>query len=390
MTSDEQIPHSSGFKRYLIWAIPCIALIALVLLMKASGSGQTEPAPTETKKNLVNTMSIQWRDQYQQKRFVVGSAEASQTTAIGFDLSGAVENIFVDEGQQVTKGQPLAQLDAKRLYAQQTELTAVLNRANSEANLAQLSLTRVVDLVEKKLESAQRLDEATESLNAAKAFVDEVLARQNRLQIEIQKTRLFAPYSGSIVRRHVDIGTVVATGQALFSLQQSKELEVRFALADNRAKTLTVGQNVALNILAKKVQGVVKSIAKQRRLDTRTVDVIVSLQGSEQAVQPGDILQMDIDNVVATKGFWIPRKALVSGVRGLWSLFVVESVDGQQQLTAKLVEMLYADDKKAYVRGALLEGDSVVFEGVHRLVSGQLVTVNNTGESLANAVLGGL
>ena len=390
MTSVEQLPQSSGFKRYLIWVIPCIALIALVLLMKASGSGQTGPAPTQVTKNLVNTMSIQWRDQYQQKRLVVGSAEASQTAAIGFDLGGAVENIFVDEGQHITKGQLLAKLDDQRLNAQMTELTAILTRANSEANLAKLSLTRVIELVDKKLESAQRLDEATESLNAAKAFVDEILARQNRLQIEIQKTRLFAPFDGSILSRHVDKGTVVATGQALFALQQSDQLDVRFALAANSANRLAVGQNVSLNMSKQTFQGEVKSIAKQRRLDTRTVDVIVSLPNAGTGIQPGDILQMDINTVIATKGFWIPRKALVSGVRGLWSLFVVESIEGQQQLKAKLVEMLYADDEKAYVRGALLDGDSVVFEGVHRLVPGQLVTTNSAFQSFTSAMSGEL
>ena len=82
---------------------------------------------------------------------------------------------------------------------------------------------------------------------------------------------------------------------------------------------------------------------------------------------------MDISSEINAKGFWVPRKALVSGVRGLWSLFAVEAIDGEQQLVAKLVEMVHADDKKAFVRGALQDAELVVIEGVQRLVPGQKV-----------------
>ena len=156
MTSTNQLPQQPSYKKYLVWLIPFIALIALILLMKASGSGQTQAAPTEIKKHLVNVMPIEWHEQYVQKRLVVGSAEAPQTATVGFDLAGSVVNILVDEGQSVIQGQIIAELDDARLRAQMIELSAILNRANSEANLAKLSLKRVVELVGKKLESAQR------------------------------------------------------------------------------------------------------------------------------------------------------------------------------------------------------------------------------------------
>ena len=139
--------------------------------MKASGNGQTQQSPTEAKKHLVNVMPIEWHEQYVQKRLVVGRAEAPLTAAIGFDLAGSVVNILVDEGQRVTQGQILAELDVQRLRAQMSELSAMLNRVKSEANLAELSLKRVVELVDKKLEAVKRLDESRASLNAARLLL---------------------------------------------------------------------------------------------------------------------------------------------------------------------------------------------------------------------------
>jgi RND family efflux transporter MFP subunit len=390
MTNANQLLQQSRFKKYLIWLIPFIALIALVVLMKASGNGQTQQAPTEAKKLLVNVMPIQWDQQYVQKRLVVGRAEAPQTAAIGFDLSGPVLDILVDEGQGVFTGQVLAKLDDQRLRAQMNELSAILNRATSEANLAEISLKRVLELVERKLESAQRLDESRESVNAAKAFVDEILARKQTLLVEIGKTKLLAPFAGSVVSRLVDKGTVVGAGQTLFNLQQNGQLEVRFALSADYVDKFSLEQVITLSTHSDQILGKIKSIAQQRRLDTRTVDIIVSITEQNTAILPGDLLHIDISSNISAQGFWVPRKALVSGVRGLWSLFAVEVIDGEQQLVTKLVEMVHADDKKNFVRGALKEGVPVVIEGVQRLVPGQKVLINDNPETLANVILGSL
>jgi hypothetical protein len=147
-------------------------------------------------------------------------------------------------------------------------------------------------------------------------------------------------------------------------------------LPTDYVRGLQAGQQVTLSAQGKQNVGEIKSIAQQRRLDTRTVDIIVSLGKQHDSIVPGDLLSMDVSSQIETSGFWIPRKALVSGVRGLWSLFVVQPIDNEQQLTAKLVELIYADDEHAYVRGALNTADQVVIEGVQRLVPKQKVKVN--------------
>ncbi|MFT6777975.1 MAG: RND family efflux transporter MFP subunit [Paraglaciecola sp.] len=390
MTNFNQLPQQSNFKKYLIWLIVFIALVALILLMKASGNGQAQQPPTEARKHLVNVMPIEWHQQYVQKRLVVGQAEAPQTASIGFDLAGSVVNILVDEGQQVVQGQILAELDDQRLTAKMSELSAILNRANSEANLAELSLKRIVELVDKKLESAQRLDESIESVNAAKAFVDEILARKHTLRVEISKTKLLAPFDGSVVSRLVDKGTVVSAAQTLFNLQQNGQLEVRFALSADYVDKFSLDQIMTVSTKTNRTLGKVKSIAQQRRLDTRTVDVIISLTEQNLSILPGDLLHIDISSDISTRGFWVPRKALVSGIRGLWSLFTLEVIDGEYQLIAKLVEMIYADDKNVFVRGAFKDGEYVVIEGVQRLVSGQQVLINDKSQTMTRLIEGGL
>ena len=220
--------------------------------------------------------------------------------------------------------------------------------------------------------------------------MEESLARQQTLFVEIEKTKLLAPFDGSVVTRLVDKGKVVGAGQTLFNLQQNGQLEARFALSSDYVDKLSLNQLMTLSTQSEQISGKVKSIAQQRRLDTRTVDVIVSLTEQIHSILPGDLLHIAISTNINAQGFWVPRKALVSGVRGLWSLFVVEVIDGEQQLVTKLVEIVHADDKKVYVRGALQDGVTVVIDGVQRVVSGQKVLINENTQKLSSVTLGSL
>ena len=150
----------------------------------------------------------------------------------------------------------------------------------------------------------------------------------------------------------------------------------------------SIDQVIAVTTKTNQTSGKIKSIAQQRSLDTRTVDMIISLTEPNLSILPGDLLHIDISSNIDAQGFWVPRKALVSSVRGLWSLFTVEEIDGEQQLVVKLVEVVHADDRKAFVRGALKEEVSVVIEGVHRLVPGQKVIIGNSTQTLSNVLSG--
>jgi hypothetical protein len=120
------------------------------------------------------------------------------------------------------------------------------------------------------------------------------------------------------------------------------------------------------------------------------VDVIVILTEQNLSILPGDLLHIAISSNINSQGFWVPRKALVSGVRGLWSVFVIEVIDGEQQLVAKLVEMVHAENKKSFVRGALRDGVPVVIDGVQRLVPGQKVLINEDTQMMSSVILGSL
>ena len=373
MTNRFQSGQLAANKLWLAIGAVVIAFFMLALLLVAAGNGQNTVAPTEAKIHSVNVVEIVQQQHYIEHHSIVGRAEASQMTELGLDSAGVLASVLVDEGQYVKKGQVLATLDEQRLQARRKELQASLFRGEAEARIARLSLTRVKALVARKLESTQALDELIESSTSADAAVDEMKARLNSLDVDLARSKLLAPFDGQISGRVIDIGAAVNPGQALFTLQTMNALEVRMALPTDLASTFSLAQQVELTHGKAKYAATVKSIAKQRLLATQTIDVIFMLVADDPQRVPGDLFSIRQSRQHDGQGYWLPSTSLISSLRGLWSVFVVAQSEQSEHLLSKLVEVLHVEGDRVYVRGALVNRDKVVVDGLQRLVPGQRV-----------------
>lgn len=192
-----------------------VPFLAVVALMVSAGSGQIQTAPADAKVHPVEVLPLTTQTAYSKQKLAYGRIEAVAQSRIGFELTGVLTNVLVAEGQEVKSGQILASLDTQRLEARKRELEASLANARANARLAELSQVRVTDLVSKKLESAQRLDEVVQTSAAADARVEEIRARLLSLEVELDKSNLYAPFDGYVLTQTIDVGTVVNAGQSL-------------------------------------------------------------------------------------------------------------------------------------------------------------------------------
>lgn len=360
-----------------------LPLMLLILLLKSAGAGQTQAPPKRPDLQRVEVLQIKHQEQYQRTMNIVGRVESGEQTILGFERGGTLANVLVEEGQVVKRGELLAELDVQRLQAQLQEVNAAVKRAQADARLAELSEKRIQQLVKDKLESPQRLDEARESTQAAEALVDEMLARRFSTQVEFQKSKIIAPFSGVITTRHVDDGSVVAQGQPIFELLRDGALQVRMAMPADDALRFTPGQKQTLYRGHQKLTAEVISVGGRRDIRTRTVDVMMSLQvPSEKWVLQGDLLSLQLDKTVDANGFWVPKSALTSSIRGMWSVFSVSQPGEEQGLKSLNVNVLYSESERVFVTGPIRDEDYIVANGVHRLVPQQLVVATLASESL--------
>ena len=147
---------------------------------------------------------------------------------------------------------------------------------------------------------------------------------------------------------------------------------VRVGVPVSAVRQLAAGQRHEVLITGETVEARVRAILPAVDPATRTVTVVLDLPADTEAPD-GALVQLLLSEQIDSPGFWIPLSALTEGLRGLWTVYAVESGEPSPVVSRREVEILHVDDARAFVRGTLEPGLTLVADGVHRLVAGQRV-----------------
>ena len=346
--------------------------LLLVLLMLFSGDGLARQEGSGIVQQDVAVIEVQFQDSYAQAYRAMGRIESSQQAGVGFERSGRVATVNVEDGDVITPGQIIASLDTARVDAQIKELSAALELAKAQLRLAQSTESRIIDLVQKRLESPQRLDEVAENKNIAQARVTQTQASLDAIKLELEKSVITANYVGSVIRRNVDPGAVVSAGQPIIELANNALLTARIPVPPSVAANLNPGDFYPLSVDQQTVSGQLISIGTQRNARTRTVDILFSINSTNEPILVGDLISAKLQINLPEKGLWVPIESLARGVRGMWTVYVVGQL-GDTQLQSRAVQVIYTDGNRAFITGALSDGDLLVLNGTHRFVPQQKV-----------------
>ena len=380
------MPHPRSLLKRLIDLAFVVALVHLLFVLLAGCSrhpgSKTETIRPSTPTLTTPTVIADRKKQFARNTRFVGRVEAARSSDLGFELAGTLLAAHVDEGNAVEKGDLLAELDTARLNARSAELEAAKEEAKAAVQLAEVTFERMKSLVKRKAISRQALDEALQNRDSTRAAVRRTEAQLHSVDVDLSKSKLTAPFAGTISARLLDEGAIVTPGKPLFRILETANMEIRAGLSATAASGLELGQTVDVQTRdSRSLPVVVERILPQRHPDTRTVDVIFRSSGS--GLRDGDLISIPINTPVQTEGFWLPRMALIGSTRGLWSCYVAERANdetrpGMRRVEKRELEILHQEGDRVFVKGGLREGDHVITSGVHRLVVGQFV-LDTTG-----------
>ncbi|AFZ33845.1 efflux transporter, RND family, MFP subunit [Stanieria cyanosphaera PCC 7437] len=235
----------------------------------------------------------------------------------------------------------------------------------------------------KVAETQSQLDELLagtrpEQIDAQQAAIAQIDAQIASLDIDLNKSTLKAPFAGTIGAINLNEGTAVSAGQGVIRLVENGDIEAHIGVPVAEVAQIKTGSTQSLKIGEKIYQAKVSSVLPEVDSATRTRTVVLKLEGiAANEISPGQTANLALDQTVATSGYWLPNTALVSGVRGLWSCYVIgEPIQNNiYRVARKDVEVLYTEGERVLVRGTLQKSDRVIVSGTNRLAPGQLVSV---------------
>jgi len=336
-----------------------------------AGADRAEPMP-------VATRIVQPEAGYAIRRRFTGVVRSRRTSELAFERPGLVIDLRFDEGDTVRPGALLARLDVSQLRVRRRELAAALREAEARVELSDVTSTRLRELAAEQFTSRQSSDEAKFGLAARRAAADRLRAAIEAVDVDLRKSRLTAPFGGTVAERSVDEGEVIAPGQPIFRFLERERPEARVGVPVELAAQLEVGTRHVLKLDGRSVSAELSAIVDDVDPNTRTRALVFDWADDSRATD-GQVVQLQLDRPVESRGYWLPVDAITEGLRGLWTVYTVSDRD---RIVREAVEVLYMESDRVFVRGTLEPGDRVVTGGLHRVVPGQAVHLASADEDI--------
>jgi len=278
-------------------------------------------------------------------------------------VNGYVKEWRKDIGDDVKQGETLAVLDIPEINRQ-------VDEANANFQLAKTAYERWKKLRAQDAVSQQELDEKTAIYRQSEA----VLKRLKQLQ---DFGTVVAPFSGRVTKRNINTGDLVNSGnvgtaQAMFAMARVDKLHVYAFLPQDRVSQIKVGDKVDVyqpSAPDKIIEGRIARTAGAIDMQTRTLQVDVELDNTDNKLMPGTYVEMAF-KMLPGNNLIVPTNTLIFGAGGPYVATVKDDV-----VTRKKVTLGIDFGMQVEVRSGLTKEDWLILNPLDSVIDGQRVIV---------------
>ncbi|MEM9347175.1 MAG: efflux RND transporter periplasmic adaptor subunit [Planctomycetota bacterium] len=357
------------------------AIVVLIMLPTLAWAQPASPVRTgEVRQQMV-----------QDHRMVTGSLQAVSRSNISAQESGLVNQILVNEGSLISKGDVILTLDSRRLNAQVRQAEAELANAQAlvtqyeaELKLARFNHEREQGVYQRGASTDQELNEretqvqvGEAQLSAAQRTVERIERELEHLAIRVDDLTVRAPFDAQVVARHIEPGEWIDPGQAVVTLVSTGLIEARIEVPERYAPTVMQKPGIifiALSNDGRTIESVnVRPIA-QVDPRARTFQVIVTLQNGANELVPGMSINAWVPTSDESLALVAPKDAVIRNGRDAY-VYKVNAGDTNSAERSPVRVLFTLGDQVALASDDLSDGDTVVVEGNERLFNGATVTL---------------
>ncbi len=228
-------------------SIPTLALFGIGLSMMISCSSKEEPSETEALSAVSVTVSNP-TESTQTGISASGHIEAVETANISTKMMGYIIKLNVKVGDHVRSGQVLATINNDDIMAKRAQADAMITEAEANLHSASKDYGRFTKLYDQQSASAKELDNVTLLYNAAKARVEAAKQMRNEVKAMMNYTTLTAPFSGIVVQKLAEAGTLATPGMPLLILEKTGSFQVNASIPESQISQVKLNDKVKVNI----------------------------------------------------------------------------------------------------------------------------------------------
>ncbi|MDX1590830.1 MAG: efflux RND transporter periplasmic adaptor subunit [Balneolaceae bacterium] len=380
-------------------------LISLALILSSCGSDSPDGSQFQRgggfgnqQATSVEVVPVQTETISEQIR-AYGTIRAQDVVSITPQVSNRVVRILADLGDNVSRGQVLAEIyDVPyRDAVEQAEAQIRQARVNLERDSTQFA--RQSELFEKDLISRSEYDNFRSTYLTSRAQYESALAALTQSQENLENTRIKSPVDGVILSRSIAEGDIAGTGQAIYEIANLSGFETRVYLPMQDWENVQNGQLVSMSLSSRSPEiatGVVSRISPQLDPVTGLGEVVITLTNTSTSIYQGALVQSRINLRTKENAVVIPRSAMVEKVETYiapetgtielertYSAFINQgdSIAVQRELVLGIQQ-----GDKIEVLDGLRAGEGLIVTGQRSLQDGSRIRVAGTNTQSAQRI----
>jgi len=282
-----------------------------ILIMMAGCHQKQEVVNNESTSIKVKTQTVQIVNGLSKLRYS-GTVEASQTISLSFQNTGIVEQVLVQEGDVVNKGQLLAVVN-------KSDNQNIYNSSLASYQQAKDAYTRMKQVYDKGslpevkwIDMETKLEQANSQLQIAKNNLD--------------KCNLYAPTNGIIGKRNIEPGQSSLTNLSPFDLVKIEKVLIKLSVPENEIGKIKKGISASFTISAlenKSYEGVISNVGVVADQFSRTYEVKLIVDNPHLEMKPGMVCDVTLNSTIEKGLIVVPYNAVSKDTDGNSFVYLV-------------------------------------------------------------------
>ncbi|MBL4594135.1 MAG: efflux RND transporter periplasmic adaptor subunit [Flavobacteriales bacterium] len=294
-----------------------------------------------------------------------GNVSTKSLLVIYPEYPGILTNVYVKEGQQVSKGQKLAKID-------DGGLTPQLAQMQIQADLAKTTYERQERLWKQKIGSEMQYLQAKTNYEAQNKMV-------NQMQEQIEKTIVKAPFSGTIDEVITEQGNMVSPGMTqLMRIVNLDNMHIETNVPERHITSITKDKKVEVDlpVLGEIIHSKISQVGNYINPANRTFKIEVPVPNGNKMIKPNLTAKIKINDYTNDKALLIPQSIISENAIGGQYIYVVTDKVNSLGIAQKtIIETGKTEGDFIEVLKGIEDGAEIILEGARSIKNGQEVKV---------------